>query len=122
RVQGEEAAGEIAQAIAQMNRYQLADVIILGRGGGSLEDLWPFNEEIVAKAIHESTIPIICAVGHETDHTIAEYVADVRAPTPSAAAELVIAEKSEKLTALSQLQKRLTHTLQNLIIQRKHQL
>ena len=82
RVQGTDAAGEIVQAIEQCNRYQLADVLIVGRGGGSLEDLWSFNEESVAKAIYESEIPIIAAVGHETDHTIAEYVADVRAPTP----------------------------------------
>ena len=93
RVQGAEASFEIAQAIYDFNRYQLADVLIVGRGGGSLEDLWAFNEEIVAKAIFESTIPIISAVGHETDVTIADFVADVRAPTPSAAAEMVALKK-----------------------------
>ncbi len=105
RVQGELAAAEIAQAIEQFNRYNLADVLIVGRGGGSLEDLWPFNEEIVAAAIVASKIPIISAVGHETDVTIADFVADVRAPTPSAAAEIVIAEKKhllEKLQAIRQ--------------------
>ncbi|HSX10154.1 MAG TPA: exodeoxyribonuclease VII large subunit [Chlamydiales bacterium] len=94
KVQGEGAAQEIAQAIADFNKYNLADVLIVGRGGGSIEDLWAFNEEIVAKAIFESKIPIISAVGHETDFTIADWVADVRAPTPSAAAEIVIAEKA----------------------------
>jgi exodeoxyribonuclease VII large subunit len=94
KVQGEGAAQEIAQAIQDFNRYNLADVLIVGRGGGSIEDLWAFNEEIVAKAIFESKIPIISAVGHETDFTIADWVADVRAPTPSAAAEIAIAEKS----------------------------
>ena len=107
RVQGAEAAKEIAQAIDQFNRFQLADVLIVGRGGGSLEDLFAFNEEIVAKAIHESEIPIICAVGHETDHCIAEYVADLRAPTPSAAAELVVAEKSQQKKQVEQLKKRI---------------
>lgn len=87
-VQGPGASKEIANAIKIMNEKQLADVIILARGGGSLEDLWPFNEEIVARAIYDSKIPIISAVGHETDFTIADFVADLRAPTPSAAAEI----------------------------------
>lgn len=94
KVQGEGAAQEIAQAISDFNKYDLADVLIVGRGGGSIEDLWAFNEEVVAKAIFESKIPIISAVGHETDFTIADWVADVRAPTPSAAAEIAIAEKA----------------------------
>lgn len=115
RVQGEGAAGEIAQAIIDCNRYDLADVIILGRGGGSIEDLWAFNEEIVAKAIFESKIPIICAVGHETDHCIAEYVADLRAPTPSAAAEMVMKERSEQASRLALIDKRLKQTVQHLI-------
>lgn len=100
KVQGEGAAGEIAQAISDFNKYDLADVIIVGRGGGSIEDLWAFNEEIVAKAIFESKIPIIAAVGHETDFTIADWVADVRAPTPSAAAEIATAEKAGLITFL----------------------
>ena len=89
-VQGEGAAEKIADGIEIMNQNQLADVLILARGGGSLEDLWPFNEEIVAQAIYNSEIPIISAVGHETDFTIADFVADLRAPTPSAAAELAV--------------------------------
>lgn len=94
-VQGAGASTEIAKAIEFMNEQKLADVIILGRGGGSIEDLWPFNEEITARAIYESKIPIISAVGHETDFTIADFVADLRAPTPSAAAELAQADIEE---------------------------
>lgn len=89
-VQGEGAAEKISDAICMMNEKKLADVIILARGGGSLEDLWPFNEEIVAKAIYNSKIPVISAVGHETDFSISDFVADLRAPTPSAAAELAV--------------------------------
>lgn len=94
-VQGEGAATKIAAAIRLMNEQKLADVIILARGGGSLEDLWPFNEEIVARAIFDSELPVISAVGHETDFTIADFVADLRAPTPSAAAELAVANVEE---------------------------
>lgn len=89
-VQGPGAAEQIADKIRIMNEKKLADVLIIGRGGGSLEDLWPFNEEIVARAIYNSEIPVISAVGHETDFTIADFVADLRAPTPSAAAELAV--------------------------------
>lgn len=115
RVQGEGAAKEIADAIAQFNHFNLVDVIIVGRGGGSIEDLWAFNEEIVAEALFNSRIPTISAVGHETDHCIADYVADVRAPTPSAAAEIVIAEKKQLLHHLIQLQSRLRQTVQHLL-------
>jgi len=115
KVQGEGAAEEIAQAISDINKYDLADVIIVGRGGGSLEDLWPFNEKIVAQVIFESKIPIISAVGHETDYSICDFVADMRAPTPSAAAEIVIQEKDALLkhlsNASSQLIKAITHHL-----------
>lgn len=111
RVQGEGAAKEIAQAIVHFNQYDLVDVMIVGRGGGSIEDLWAFNEEIVAEAIFNSRIPIISAVGHETDHCIADYVADVRAPTPSAAAEIVIAEKSQYLRHFTQMQQRMQQTV-----------
>lgn len=103
KVQGEGAAQEIAKAIYEFNQYDLADVLIVGRGGGSIEDLWAFNEEIVAQAIFASRIPIISAVGHETDFTIADWVADVRAPTPSAAAEIAIAEKLGLIKTLSQI-------------------
>lgn len=122
KVQGEGAAKEIAQAIEQFNRYDLVDVMIVGRGGGSLEDLWAFNEEIVASAIYYSRIPVISAVGHETDHCIADYVADVRAPTPSAAAELVIAEKSQQIDYLKGVRKRIAQTLSHLIQQNRYRL
>lgn len=115
KVQGEGAAQEIAQAIAQFNHHNLADVLIVGRGGGSIEDLWAFNEEIVAEAIFNSRIPIISAVGHETDHCIADYVADVRAPTPSAAAEIVIADKLHQLNHLEQIRHRLKQTISHSI-------
>ena len=104
-VQGPGAAKEIVKGIETMNEEKLADVIILARGGGSLEDLWPFNEEIVARAIYNSEIPIISAVGHETDFTIADFVADLRAPTPSAAAELAnpdIYELKNKINTLNE--------------------
>lgn len=95
RVQGDGAAQEIARAIEEFNEYGDIDVMIVGRGGGSLEDLWAFNEEIVARAIFHSKIPIISAVGHEIDFSISDFVADLRAPTPSAAAELVVPDKEE---------------------------
>ena len=104
-VQGPGAAEEIARGIKLMNEKNLADVLIVGRGGGSLEDLWPFNEEIVARAIYNSKIPIISAVGHETDFCIADFVADLRAPTPSAAAELAnpdIFELKDKINVFKQ--------------------
>ncbi len=107
KVQGEGAAAEIAKAIDDFNRYNLADVLIVGRGGGSLEDLWAFNEEIVASAIYRSKIPIISAVGHETDFSIADFVADVRAPTPSAAAEIATMETAHQLQFLAQSKNRL---------------
>jgi exodeoxyribonuclease VII large subunit len=94
RVQGPGAAEEIADAIYEFNDYGRVDVLIVGRGGGSLEDLWAFNEEIVARAIYASKIPVVSAVGHEIDFTIADFVADLRAPTPSAAAELVVRDRA----------------------------
>jgi exodeoxyribonuclease VII large subunit len=107
RVQGEGAAAEIAQAIDDLNRVGNLDVMIVGRGGGSLEDLWAFNEEVVARAIHRSSVPIISAVGHEIDFTIADFVADLRAATPSAAAELVVRSKQELTAELDALSHRL---------------
>ena len=105
RVQGAEAPGEIAAAIRYANYYQLADVLIVGRGGGSIEDLWAFNDEQVAYAIYESRIPVISAVGHEPDVTISDYVADLRAATPSNAAELVVQDRQsleQNLDAMSE--------------------
>ena len=107
RVQGEGAAREIAAGIADLNALGDVDVLIVGRGGGSLEDLWAFNEEVVARAIAGSKIPVIAAVGHEVDVTIADFVADVRAPTPSAAAELVVREKQALIDGLLDLRGRL---------------
>lgn len=99
QVQGDSAAGQIAEAIRDFNRLNAADVLIVGRGGGSIEDLWAFNEEEVARAIYESKIPVISAVGHETDFTISDFVSDMRAPTPSAAAEIVAPDYREILYA-----------------------
>ncbi len=108
RVQGDGAAEEIAEAVRNLNRYGSLDVLIVGRGGGSMEDLWAFNEEVVARAIADSEIPVISAVGHETDFTIADFVADLRAPTPSAAAELVARNRQELEAHLDHLQIRLS--------------
>jgi len=110
-VQGEGAAAEIAAAIATANRRAECDVLIVGRGGGSLEDLWSFNEEIVARAIHDSTIPVVSAVGHEVDFTIADLVADLRAATPSAAAELVSPDMLEIEARLQRARQRLVQTM-----------
>ena len=114
KVQGEGAAAEIAAAIRDVNRYRDVDVLIVGRGGGSLEDLWAFNEETVARAIADSKIPIISAVGHEVDITIADLAADLRAPTPSAAAELVVTSKSDLSTTVDSLTQRLNRSVAGL--------
>lgn len=114
-VQGEGAAEKIADAIKLMNEKKLADVIIIARGGGSLEDLWPFNEEIVARAIYESELPVISAVGHETDFTIADFVADLRAPTPSAAAELAVPNISDIILKLESYRNRYKQALKKKI-------
>lgn len=122
-VQGEGAAAEIAQAIDEFNRLEESsegkiedvDVLIVGRGGGSLEDLWPFNEEIVARAIYNSKIPVISAVGHEIDWTISDFVADLRAPTPSAAAEMVVAKKEELVDRIQSGAERLNSAMQNML-------
>jgi exodeoxyribonuclease VII large subunit len=107
RVQGEGAAREIAHAIRRVERIEAVDVIILARGGGSLEDLWAFNEEVLARVIAASPVPIISGVGHETDFTIADFVADLRAPTPSAAAELVVRRKDEFFAHIDRIGERL---------------
>jgi len=111
RVQGPEAAWEIVQGIRALNRVAALDVLIVARGGGSLEDLWPFNEESVARALAASKVPTISAVGHETDFTIADFVADLRAPTPSAAAERVVQAKRDLEARLIALDKQLRSAL-----------
>ena len=114
-VQGKGAELEIADAIRIMNEKKLADVLILARGGGSIEDLWPFNEEITARAIYNSKIPIISAVGHETDFSIADFVADLRAPTPSAAAELAVPDIKEIKRKLETYNQRYKNSLKKKI-------
>ncbi|MBQ1263995.1 MAG: exodeoxyribonuclease VII large subunit [Oscillospiraceae bacterium] len=115
RVQGAEAPLEIAGAIRYANRYQIADLIITGRGGGSMEDLWAFNDERVARAIYESEIPVISAVGHEPDVTIADFVADLRAATPSNGAELAVPDQNELRQNLLHAQARMTAAMQKKI-------
>jgi len=113
RVQGKGAAEEIGRALDELNEMGEVEVIIIGRGGGSMEDLWAFNEEIVARAIYRSRIPVISAVGHEIDYTISDFVADLRAPTPSAAAELVVTAKEELVNKIETLQDRMKASLLN---------
>jgi len=121
-VQGPGAAGEIARAIAEFNEYGLVDVLIVGRGGGSMEDLWAFNEEAVARAIYGSQIPVISAVGHEVDFTIADFTADLRAPTPSAAAELAVPSRDEVQGALDESRDRLALAMRGMIDDRRARL
>jgi len=115
KVQGEGAALEIAEAIDEFNQYGKVDVLIVGRGGGSLEDLWAFNEEVVARAIFHSKIPVISAVGHEIDFSISDFVADLRAPTPSAAAELAVPDRAELINRVFQYRKTVIEINMNLI-------
>jgi exodeoxyribonuclease VII large subunit len=122
RVQGEGSAEEIATAIKYFNRKQIADVLIVARGGGSLEDLWAFNEEVVARAIAACTIPIISGVGHETDFSIADFVADVRASTPSAAAELVVRSRHEFDRHLVDVQHKMGQHLRVRLHEARHEL
>ncbi|AOY77069.1 exodeoxyribonuclease VII large subunit [Clostridium formicaceticum] len=121
-VQGEQAAASIVKAIELCNTYEDIEVIILGRGGGSIEELWAFNEEVVARGIFHSKIPIVSAVGHETDFTIADFVADVRAQTPSAAAELVVPRLKDIEETLNTFQKRLSFLMNTKLIQEKQRL
>jgi exodeoxyribonuclease VII large subunit len=120
KVQGEDAAKEIAAAVQYFNRAKLAEVLIVARGGGSLEDLWAFNEEIVARAIAASEIPVISGVGHETDFTIADFVADLRAPTPSVAAEIVVRSRREFDRQIAEHQRHLAHRMRYLLSEWRH--
>ena len=122
RVQGVEAPAEIAGAIRYANRYRVGDLIITGRGGGSMEDLWAFNDERVARAIYDSELPVISAVGHEPDVTISDYAADVRASTPSNAAELAVPDQAEVREALRGLEARLDHVLRRQIAEGRQRL
>lgn len=121
-VQGEQSAGEIVKAIKRINTLKLADTIILGRGGGSIEDLWSFNEEIVARAIFDSEIPIISAVGHETDFTISDFVSDLRAPTPSAAAELATPDIRSLLGEIAYFEQEITQAVSDKLSDREREL
>jgi exodeoxyribonuclease VII large subunit len=122
RVQGATAAREIATAIKHLSRWQQHDVVLICRGGGSLEDLWAFNEEIVARAVAACEIPTISGVGHETDFTICDFVADLRAPTPSAAAEIVIRAKSEICTQVDHMVRRVRHVIESRVRNYRHEL
>lgn len=122
RVQGEGAAEEIAAAIRWANLHQVADLIVTGRGGGSMEDLWAFNEEVVAQAIYDSVIPVISAVGHEPDVTIADFVADLRAATPSNAAELAVPDQNEVYAALLGSRQRMEQAMLQRLLRSRQQL
>jgi exodeoxyribonuclease VII large subunit len=122
KVQGQQAKQEIVEAIDYFNSAKNVEVIVIARGGGSIEDLQPFNEESVAKAIYKSQIPIISAVGHETDFTIADFVSDVRAPTPSRAAELVIPQKEELIQKIVNFRQQINKSLKHFIPQLQQRL
>ncbi len=122
RVQGDGAAEEIVAALNYFNRKQLVDVILVARGGGSIEDLWAFNEESVARAIAASAIPVVSGVGHETDFTIADFVADVRASTPSAAAEIVVKSRQEFQRHLQELEHKISQRTRYLLLEYRHHL
>ena len=115
RVQGKEAPAELAGAVRYANRWKVADLIIIGRGGGSMEDLWAFNDEKLARTIYDSEIPVISAVGHETDYVITDFVADLRAATPSNAAELAVPDQTEVSSSLAEKRKRLNAAMSHLL-------
>jgi exodeoxyribonuclease VII large subunit len=121
-VQGEGAAKQLAEAVRYFNRTHSVDVIIIGRGGGSIEDLWAFNDESLAREIFASEIPIISAVGHESDFTICDFVADMRAPTPSAAAELAVPDSAELSARILTLQSRLKTSLSGRVVRARREL
>jgi exodeoxyribonuclease VII large subunit len=121
-VQGDDAPRQIASAIRGFNRLKIVDLLIVGRGGGSLEDLWAFNEEEVARAIHDSEIPVISAVGHEIDFSISDFVADLRAPTPSAAAELAVPDTAELAGRINEYARTLFADIQDSIDEKKRRL
>lgn len=121
-VQGEGAAAQIARAIRGFNKHKLVDLLIVGRGGGSLEDLWAFNEEEVARAIYESELPVISAVGHEIDFSISDFVADLRAPTPSAAAEMAVPDTIQLLERIDELQQSLVNEIESYLIESNRRL
>jgi exodeoxyribonuclease VII large subunit len=120
RVQGDGAAEDIVAALKYFNRKRLVDVILLARGGGSIEDLWAFNEEIVARAIAACTIPVVSGVGHETDFTIADFVADVRASTPSSAAEIVVQSRQEFQRQLKELEHKISRQMRYILLEWRH--
>jgi exodeoxyribonuclease VII large subunit len=120
KVQGDGAAAEVAAGLRHFNRAKFADVVIVARGGGSLEDLWAFNEEIVARAIAASEVPVITGIGHETDFTIADFVADLRAPTPSAAAEIVVQSRQEFERHIAACSRDLVKEIRYFLSQRRH--
>jgi exodeoxyribonuclease VII large subunit len=120
RVQGKEAAPEICDALATLNQRKQSDVIVLCRGGGSIEDLWPFNEESVARAIYESAIPVVSAIGHEIDFTIADFVADLRTPTPTAAAEAIVPNRQILREHIQRLKQLLARTISQTIREKRH--
>lgn len=122
RVQGDGAAQEIARAIDQFNQYGKIDVLIVGRGGGSLEDLWPFNEEVVARAVFRSRVPVISAVGHEVDFSICDFVADLRAPTPSAAAEMAVCSRDDLLRMLNKDRDKMSYFILEAVRSRQQRL